>query len=241
MAKPFLWIALDGIGSHRLNLVRELDAVEGDFGFKINLDYVLTDGIENAFRSLRARKRVFVDLKMWNGSRTMASVFRMCADVGVAAVNAYAFAGGGDSREAGYELKKAIDDFRSWRPVSPLQIYSVTILSHYGEQYALRMLGGSLEDWIADLTKESVNAGVDGVIMPGSFARDLAQYRVRKVLTGYRPDWFKDDRHSESFTSDDVKGLKNYEIVCGSPIMRNKDMNPVDALRRVLEELPDLG
>jgi len=239
MAKPFVWIALDGIETDKLDIIRALNAVEGNFGYKINLDFVLTHGIEDALRSLDARKRVFVDLKMWNGNRTMSSVFRMCADIGVSAVNAYAFAGGGDSREAGYELKKAIDDFRSWRPFSPLQIYGVTILSHYGEEYTFRMHGGALVDMIASLTEESVRAGVNGVIMPGSFARDLVQYRIRKVLTGYRPNWYHDERHSESFEPDDIRGLSAVEIVCGSPIMNSKD--PPAALQRVLDELPSIG
>lgn len=240
MAKPFVWIALDDIQDESLGVIGMLDAVEGDFGFKVNLDFVLEGGLEHARSSLATKRKIFVDLKMWNGQRTMARVFTMCDDAGISVVNTYALAGGeGTTREEGWELKQAIAKYREKRPGSMMQIYAVTILSHYGEDYVNRFFGDDLVTVVELLTEESIDAGADGVIMSGSMAEKLAHLDVKKVLTGYRPDWYQDDRHSESFTPQNIAGLSDIEIVCGSPIMKSDD--PVEALKRVLAELPDLG
>lgn len=239
MAKPFVWIALDDIQDESLGVIGMLDEVEGNFGYKVNLDFALEGGLEHARKILGTKRKVFVDLKMWNGQRTMARVFTMCDDAGISVVNSYALAGGAPSRERGWELRKAIETFRTNRPGSMMQIYGVTILSHYGEEFSSRFFGDDLGTIVDHLTEEANDAGVDGVIMSGSLAEKLAHITFKRVLTGYRPDWYQDDRHSESFKPNDLKGLSNIEIVCGSPIMKSED--PVEALKRVLAELPELN
>ena len=234
--QPFLWVALDGLSEDvnmTATIAAELEAVDGNFGFKVNLDYALEHGLGEVTNF--TKRPVFADLKIWNGSRTMAEIFVKCHDAGIAVTNAYAFAGGSDTREAGQELRKAISEFRRKRPDSKLQIYAVTILTHYGAQYAQRMFGRSLADIVKMLAEESVHAGADGIIMPGTLLKHVRDIPLKKISPGYRPLWFGDARHSESYSASEIAEGDNVEIVCGSPIMQNR--TPALALKLLLAEL----
>ena len=97
--KPFLFVALDGLAGKEketMEVAERLSDVEGPFGFKVNLDYLLKRGLEGLASSLREvlqlDRPVFTDLKMWNGTRTMRSAIEMLVDNGVDYLNVYALA-----------------------------------------------------------------------------------------------------------------------------------------------------
>ena len=74
---PFLWVALDGLLQHEeetVDLAFTFDReVSGNYGFKVNLDYVLKRGLGQARTSLPDRP-AFVDLEMWHEASTMTRV-----------------------------------------------------------------------------------------------------------------------------------------------------------------------
>ena len=228
---PRLWVALDGLTTKQSETIAKANQlhkeVEGDYGFKINLDFVLQSGIEEAI-ALLPRRPIFVDLKMWNGARTMAQVFCDLNHAGVFATNAYAFAGD--------ELAKAIRVFREkTQGRSALRIYAVTILTHYNDVYTMRLWVKILRELVPELVSEGIKAGADGVIVPGTTLRVLGP-EVCKIMPGLRPAWYhRDDRHEQEYTPEDIVGRLDVEAVCGGPIMNNDD--PVAALRRILREI----
>lgn len=234
---PRLWVALDGLTSNQsgtLATAHQLHAeVQGEFGFKVNLDAVLRLGAPTLMLAL-PRRPIFVDLKMWNGARTMSQVLVDLDRAGVFATNIYALAGGVE--DAGNELTKAIRLFHKDAGAdAALRIYAVTILTHYTDAYTQRRWGKSVVELVPELAKEGMEAGADGVIVPGT-TLDVLDSTICKVVPGLRPEnWEDDGRHEHTYQPHEVAGRLDVEAVCGGPIMGNPD--PVSALRKLLREL----
>ena len=92
MKKAFLYVALDYDSfKENFSFARELSTnVRSEYyGFKLNLDSVLNFGEDSlnahdVVRELfRLERKIFVDLKMWNGGRTMENIAKGCAQLGV--------------------------------------------------------------------------------------------------------------------------------------------------------------
>lgn len=233
---PFLWVALDGLARdtvRTLGIAKELNAVPGNFGFKVNLDYFLRYGVRALREHPLHTRPIFADLKMWNGARTMAQAFCDMHQAGVTAVNAHALAGG--FAGSGDELKRAIDSFKNAFPDSQTRIYGVTILSHYDDGFTQRQFGKDFFEEVRRLAIESGAAGVDGVIAPGTCLHVIGNLPRLKVLTGIRPSGYQDGRHKQEITPEEVAGLPGIEVVCGSPITKADD--PVNALKNMLVAL----
>ena len=96
--KPLLLNALDDLAGKEektLKVAEQLSKVEGNFGFKVNLDYLLNPekGLKALLKPIQQFGRpVFSDIKMWNGTRTMASVIENLVALGVDYLNVYALA-----------------------------------------------------------------------------------------------------------------------------------------------------
>lgn len=230
MPKPYLWIALDGLAAaeeRTIDLAHQLHReVEGNYGFKINLDYVLRRGIGHAVQDLPERP-VFADYKMWNGSRTMAQALLDCHSVGVSATNMYALAED--------EFAKAVKMYREKAgPTAHMRIYALTVLTHYDDRYAIRRFSDTMETIVERLANVGMRAGADAVIMPR--IERLGHLRFAKVHPGCRPGEFKKDgRHKYDYRPEEVAGLSDVEVVCGGPIMDNDD--PPSALKAMLQAL----
>ncbi|MCK4891624.1 MAG: hypothetical protein KAS78_03065, partial [Candidatus Pacebacteria bacterium] len=69
--KPLLFIALDGLSTEEektLEIAEQLSKIEGNIGFKLNLDYLLKESTGSAIRKLqRFGRPIFADIKMFNG------------------------------------------------------------------------------------------------------------------------------------------------------------------------------
>lgn len=226
---PFLWIALDGLSlaeKKTIAIVEELDKVEGNFGFKVNQDWIVAGNLGRVAGLSASGRPTFVDLKMWNGSRTMTSTFLCCHNAGISATNAYALADD--------QLKNAILDFRGMVPKTKLRIFALTVLSHYDNAWAYRHFGAYLFGVMLSLAEDGVSMGADGIICPKFDHFD--DMTMLKVHPGCRPNWYaRDGRHEWEFTPESVAGRNDVEVVCGSPIMKSDD--PVAALNKVLTEL----
>jgi len=222
-----LFVALDGIKdktAETLVAVESFMEVDGDFGFKINLDYVLAVGYKAAVGSIREFGRpIFVDLKMWNGGRTMASIVGDLVQLGVDYTNGYAL--------AGKELARAVKAAEG----SDTKILGLTVLTHYDEAYCQLHFRRSLPETVQHFAGISVDSGCHGIILPGTTLGEVTDLAGDKAVPGARPPWYSDDRHSEEITPRAAKEAGATIVVCGSPIMKSDDK--VRALRMVLAEL----
>ena len=224
---PFVFVALDGLvkdEARTLSITEELKSVRGNFGFKINLDYVLRKGLMNAFLNIqRFGRPVFVDLKMWNGTRTMASMVRELVALKVDYLNVYALAD-----ELLPEITKITKD-------SGTKILGLTVLTHFNESYCKKHFRRSLAETVRHLSLTAVESGCHGIILPGTALHVVSDLNTLKVVPGVRPDWYSDTRHEEEITPREAVENGADILVCGSPIM--KVSNPVGALEKILSEI----
>lgn len=226
---PFLFVAVDDMSYFFKATVwkaKDVSGVEGDFGYKINLDAALDHGLESAVSIVRGfdpHRQLFVDLKMWNGKRTMASVVKQAVDLGVDYINVYALAD--DQIPEAVEMTKG----------SETKVLAVTVLTHYTEEYCKKHFRRTHEETVRHLTQTAIDAGCHGVILPGTALKAVRHFLTTKVCPGIRPAGYKDNRHAEEVTPGEAKEWGADIVVCGSPIMKAED--PAMALRQVLGEL----
>ena len=225
--KPFLFVALDDLAKKEketLGVAEELSHVSGDFGFKVNLDYLLMKGLKAALEPIQQFGRpVFADLKMWNGTRTMASVIENLVAIGVDYLNVYALA---DDL-----LPKAIQITEGTKT----KVLGLTVLTHFNEAYCQRHFRRSLPETVRHFTEVALKAGCHGIILPGTALEIVADLNIIKVVPGIRPNWYKDTRHKEEVEPQIAVEKGASILVCGSPITKSE--NPVEALERILSEI----
>jgi len=225
--KPFLFIALDDLAKEEketLSIAEQLASISGNFGFKINLDYILKKGFKNALKPIQQFGRpVFADLKMWNGTRTMASIIERLVAMEVDYLNVYALA---DNL-----LLKAIKITEGTKT----KVLGLTVLTHFSEAYCQKHFKRSLPETVRHFTEIAVKAGCHGVILPGTALEAVKNLNIIKVVPGVRPSWYKDKRHKEEVGPKTAIKKGANILVCGSPIMKNRD--PVEALKKVLSEI----
>lgn len=230
MPEPELFIALDGLReaeSETIGIAKSLAEVNGDFGFKINLDYLLYKGVEDAIRNIQQFGRsVFADIKMWNGTRTMISVVEDLVGLGVDYLNVYALA---DTL-----IPKMVRVTRGTKT----KVLGVTVLTHFDDGYCRKHFLRPLVSTVEHFAKVAVEAGCDGVILPGTTLSVIEHLDTIKTVPGIRFPWYQDDRHEEEVDAlTAIKGGAKI-LVCGSPITKSDDK--VAALNRVLAEMNSL-
>jgi orotidine-5'-phosphate decarboxylase len=226
---PLLLVALDDLAGKEektLKVAEQLSKVEGIFGFKVNLDYLLNP--EKGLKALLAPiqqfgRPVFSDLKMWNGTRTMTSVIESLVALEIDYLNVYAL--------ADELLPRAIQITEGTKT----KVFGLTVLTHFNEAYCQKHFRRSLPETVRHFAEVAVAAGCHGIILPGTALESVADLGTIKVVPGVRPTWYKDARHKEEIEPR-VAAEKGADVlVCGSPIMKSE--NPVDALRRILAEI----
>jgi len=222
-----LFVAADGLSSEEgetRNILWGLVGAGLQFGIKVNLDYILQHGYARAFSDLRVYDRqLFVDLKMWNGKRTMVDVAKAMVGHEVDFFNIYALA---DS-----EIPPVIEVTRGTKT----KVLAVTVLTHYDDAYCQRHFQRSLWEAVRHFGETAVELGCDGIILPGTVLDAVAHLDTVKVVPGVRPLWYKDTRHSEEIEPSVAKKKGADIVVCGSPIMKSDD--PAAAMKRILQEL----
>lgn len=226
MDRPFLFVALDGAEGHVIKRASELSRVEGNFGFKVNLDYLLNPkkGLETTVGNIQQYdKPVFTDLKMWNGTRTMAEVIKNLVDLGVDYLNVYALA---DDL-----LPKAIEMTKN----SKTKVLGLTVLSHYDDAYCQKHFRRTLKDTVRHFAEVAIKTGCHGIILPGTTLGIVRALKGIKVVPGVRPKWYKDTRHKQEIEPSAAIENGADMLVCGSPIL--KSPNHIEALKRVLLEM----
>ena len=227
MKTPFLFVALDNLDyGTAFKRVSELSRVKGNFGFKVNLDYLLRYGLEedHLIHWIQEQEKiVFADLKMFNGTRTMASVIENLVNMKVNFLNVYALA---DNL-----LPKAIEIAKGTRT----KVLGLTVLSHFNEDYCKKHFRRSLPETVYHFAEVAIDAGCDGIILPGTALNVVKDLEILKVVPGVRPKWYKDTRHSEEIEPKVAIEKGADMLVCGSPIL--KAPSRIRALQDVLYEI----
>jgi len=227
--KPFLFIALDDLAGKEKEtfaIAKQLSDMPGNFGFKLNLDYLLNraKSLETIISKAQTLKRpIFADIKMWNGTRTMKSVFQTFIDLEVEYINVYALAGN--------LLPKAIEITKGTKT----KVFGITVLTHFDNGYCLENFRRTLPEAVRYFSKVAVEYGCHGVILPGTTLSVVKDIITIKVVPGVRPEWYKDDRHEEEVTPKYAVENGADFLVIGSPIM--KSVAPASALEKILSEM----
>lgn len=226
---PLLLVALDNLASNERKtfaIVKELAATEGNFGFKLNLDYLLNreKGLISIIREFKKLNRpIFADIKMWNGTRTMKSVFQTFVDLEVDYVNAYAL--------ADQLLPKAIEITEG----TGTKVLGLTVLTHFDDAYCQKHFKRSLPETVLHFSEIAIEAGCHGIILPGTTLNVVKHIKTIKAVPGIRPKWFSDQRHEEEIEPCEAISNGADIIIPGSPIMKSD--YPVMALKRMLDEI----
>lgn len=203
------------------------------FGFKINLDsiaYFSHDAL-NPFSFVKQvmdlGKPVFVDMKMWNGGRTMENIAKGCAGLGVDIINMYPHAGAG-----------FMERVRDSLVGSQTKLFGLTVLTHYTDEDTQKLYGRNLRDSVKMLAKISQDCGIDGIIVPGTQLNVVRNLPLLRLCPGIRPLWFEDkstNSQEQIITPKEAVSQGANYLVIGSPIKNSND--PVKALERILKEI----
>lgn len=228
----FLFVALDYPDfQHAYQMVRQLDSLEADFGYKLNLDFVVTNpGFKVS--DLETSRPAFADMKMWNGVRTMSEVCIALQGRGFEYTNIHSLCGLKMMRE----LSKSLENYS-------IKIFGVTILTHYDDDYCVYLFGKSLEIEVCHLLQDINLSGLFGAILPGRFLKDAKRFleRGKTLVPAVRPDSYTEKRKDQLQTITAYNATLNGAdyLVCGSPI--TKAENPRLALETLLDGIKVAG
>ena len=235
MREPFLWVALDDLDrkpKETLAIAERLTAVDGLFGFKANIDYLLNPrlSLKVALEQFQQLGRpVFADLKMWNGTRTMRSVVETLVKCEVDYLNVYALA---DSL-----LLDAVKATKG----SKTKILAVTVLTHYDDDYCRKWFRRTLRETVRLGAEVSLERGCHGIILPGTALDVVADLQTEKVTPGIRLPWYPEDaRHQQEVEPGIAIARGATGLVCGGPVMKSPEklgIDNVEALKRVLAKM----
>lgn len=234
MKKPFLFIGLDYEEPYKVaEFARELNEVKSNqFGYKLNLDFLLNSLVRKQYEPfeevLSLGKPIFADLKMWNGRRTMCSIFEALAERKIAYANVYTLA----DKPFLEAIKKTLEG-------TDTQLLTVTVLTHYNDRYCYENFGCSMKEAVRKFSQTAYDSGCDGIILPGTMLSEVRHLPLKNVLVpAVRPDWYdktgENYQKQESSLKEAIQGGANL-LVCSSPIRKSKDRK--EALLKTLDEM----
>jgi len=234
--ESLVFVALDYDSQQRnFNVAKDLtrDVNSDSYGFKINLDSVadFSADAQTPYSFVKSitglGKPVFVDMKMWNGGRTMENIAKGCADLGVDILNMYPHAGG----KFVQRVKKSLEGTNT-------KLFGLTVLTHYTDEDTQRLYGKNVRDTVIMLGEMNYEFGVDGIVVPGTQLEVVRNFSYLKLCPGIRPSWFEDKKANAQeqivTPKEAISQGANY-LVVGSPILKSD--NPSAALERILTEL----
>lgn len=201
-------------------------------GFKFNLDLCMNFGNDIPFRTFvrnvkSYNKPIFLDLKMWNGIRTMANIIKECIELEIDIVNVYLHIG-----------VKFLKELSKLTKGTKTKLFGVSVLTHYDDDYCQELYGKSLDDVIIMFSKWAYEANLDGIILPPNKLHLIKDSPLLKLCPGIRPNWFQDQKiNNQEQTETPSYAVKNGAdyLVIGSPIMMSVDR--MTALDMVLDEI----
>ena len=225
----FLYVALDYPDfQHVYQIVRLLDGIEGDFGYKLNLDFIVSNP-NFKVTDLETSRPIFADMKMWNGVRTMTEVCRSLHARGFGLTNIHSLCGIG--------MMKNLMEIVKIFPIPRIKVLGVTVLTHYDSKYCTSQFGRGIELEVIKLARDSVAGGLDGIILPGPFLSELRGVRTLKLVPAVRPKHYQEKRvdQKQTISASDATKAGAELLVCGSPITKSEV--PRLALENLLGEI----
>ena len=222
---PMVIVALDD----KLDLDNKIyNLSRYNIGFKINLD-IFTLNSELIEKIKFYDKLTFVDLKMWNGKRTMTEMIKKCIKLKIDIVNVYAQAG-----------KKVLTELTQLTKGTNTKLYALTVLTHYDEDYAMQLYGKSIRDTIDLLSTWAEESNCDGIILPAQYLNVVKNKKLLTMCPGIRPLWYENKNINNqvqiSTPTYAVKNGANY-LVIGSPIFKTEDYTK--SLELILNEIDE--
>ncbi len=228
MNERLLYVALDhNERKQNLTLADQLSEVAGNFGFKVNLDHVILWGLDYIRDIQSQEKPVFVDLKVNNGPRTMSHIFATLAEMGVNHTNVWAFADG--------LIKPAVEAVEG----SKTKVLGVTITTRFDDEYCQRHFGRSMGKSVRHFAQVAVEAGCDGIILPGNCLGEVKDILTNKLVSGIRPREHQRGPDAQKQVVTPHEAIVNGAdiLVCGSPIYKAPD--PVESLQSILSQMQE--
>ncbi len=211
------------------DLVARLDGIVSFF--KIGLWLAFAEGIDGLLRDLvAARKRVFLDTKMFDIGKTVEEGVARAADRGVSFVTVH-----GDRRitESAMKGKRGRD----------IKIFAVTVLTSLSDQ-SLAEMGYRLgaQDLVRLRVREAVGQGCDGVITsaddhPDQIRQAAGTDKLLIATPGIRSaDDAADDHQRKATPRQAVMRGADY-LVVGRPVIGRPD--PAASARRIIAEMEE--
>lgn len=226
---PLVYVAMDFTNQDDMLRAADLIApVQGDFGLKMNDDYVTSRTPQGAIADLAPYGRnLFVDYKLMKGGTRMKNQVLELGSIGhVNFTNIYVLAG----PLLGKTIKKTEG--------CGVGILGITVLTHFNEEYCQLFFKRSLVETVKLMTEYAYDSGCPGVILPGTCLEAVQHIPILKVSPGVRPSWYMgkkaNQQSQEVEPAEIIRGGGNTAVV-GSPIWDTA--NPVDSLMRILDEM----
>ncbi len=203
-----------------------IEGVYRGYGVKINLDLIMKEKDLPGYVKKHFHVPVFADLKMWNGKRTMKEIVTMLGDQGVAMINVWAVA---DNM-----IDAVVEEAKKYGIV----VLGVTVLTHYTEDYCLKVYKRTMGEAVALFAQMSLDHGCDGYILPGTCLENAADLGGIKFNPATRPVWFVDKKANfqEQIMEPGEALRRGADIVsCGTPVFGSPD--PKEALLKIIQEV----
>lgn len=184
-------------------------------------------------------KRVFLDLKFHDIPNTVCKSALAAAKLGVFMFNVHASGGFEMMRQTAQALSKYSLENNTERP----RLIGVTILTSMSQDTLRDELGVSvrLRTQVKQLAGLAQRAGLDGVVASPEDAEMIRSHFGKGFLIvtpGIRPSWAAMDDQKRTLTPRKAVQMGSDYLVIGRAITSQK--NPLDALKRIEEELEDL-
>ena len=195
--------------------------------FKIGLQLYTAEGPEIVRAVLATGAKVWLDLKLHDIPNTVGRAVESANALGVHLLTIH-LNGGGEMIRAATSARKG-----------SMSILGVTVLTSSTDE-TLREIGISAkaEDQVLRLATLGVENGIDGVVASPREIKPLRSEFGDKIIIavqGIRPRWAKADDQKRFMTPREALDAGADYIGIGRPI--TKDLNPREAVQKILDEL----
>lgn len=207
--------------------------------FKVGSELFTSTGPKIIEELHALRKRVFLDLKFHDIPNTVCKSALAAAKLGVFMFNVHTSGGLEMMRQAAQILSKYSLEHNTERP----RLIGVTVLTSMSQHTLRDELGVSvrLRTQVKHLAGLAQRAGLDGVVASPEDAEMIRSHFGKGFLIvtpGIRPSWAAMDDQKRTLTPRKAVQMGADYLVIGRAITSQK--NPLDALKRIEEELQDL-
>jgi orotidine-5'-phosphate decarboxylase len=227
-AKDRILVALDVDSLDKaMPLVEKLAPYVGSF--KVGLELLTSAGAPQVVRRIHdAGGSVFFDGKFDDIPATIAGASRAVSALGVKMFNVHASCGLESMRAAASAKGKSI-------------LLAVTVLTSIDDAASKHSFGAPALEKVLAFAEDASVAGCDGIVCSPRELEALAQNprtaRLLKVTPGIRPAWAAANDQKRALTPAEAVKKGASWLVIGRPILQPPSGTPVDAAKKIIEEI----